>query len=418
MDPETIIRVVIFTSIFIGLFTLAFYILGFLGRRKKPAMPKKLYNVSVVIPAYNEQAALEKTVDSVVALDYPKNKLEIVIVDDGSKDATPEIGKMLEKKYSNVKYYRKKNGGKGSALNYGIAKSNGEIVVSFDADSMIVPGALQEMLPYFQDEKVMCVTPIIKVWKPKGILQRMQAIEYDLGIFLRKAFSMTNAIHVTPGPFSAYRKEFFEKYGGYDEHNITEDMEIAMRIQSLHYRIENAPKAIAYTIAPRKLIPLTIQRRRWYFGMVKNLWAYRRMFSLKYGELGIVILPLSIFSILSMMTVTFYYIGKGIVDWTHDLNLYSAIGFDFLHNWEYRWDLMGLSIYRSMSEGIIMFALFFMVFTLCMLFFVNRRVKSIDRPISTFISYIWFTIFYSISFSVWWVISLVYAATRKQVSWR
>ena len=417
---EGIVRIIIYVSVFIGFFTLTFYLLGFISRKREIPKLKELPQVSIIIPAYNEEETLEKTVESAVALNYPKNKFEILIVDDGSRDRTLEIAKTLAKKYENVRAFTKKNGGKASAMNLGIKKSRGEIVISFDADSMVVKEALIKMVPYFADPKVMCVTPALKVWKPKGILQRVQAIEYDLGIFLRKAFSNINTVHVTPGPFSAYRKEFFEQYGGYEVGNITEDMEIAMRIQSLNkeYRIENCIEAVVYTVAPNKLRDLTIQRRRWYFGMIKNLSKYRHMFSKEYGELGVLIFPMAIFSIATTMIVTLYYIIKAIVDGLRDIRDYSLIGFDFVNNWQFKYYMLSLNLYKSVSEQIMVFTVFFLIVTLCILLIVNWRAKTIDRPLSTFISYVFFMFFYSILFTIWWIISIIYAGIKTEINWR
>ncbi|PIN71253.1 hypothetical protein COV77_02805 [Candidatus Pacearchaeota archaeon CG11_big_fil_rev_8_21_14_0_20_30_13] len=411
-----IIKILVSLSIYIGFFAFAFYLLSFIG--KKPKIMKNWTPlVSIIIPVYNEEECLKKTVESVLSLDYPKNKLEVLIINDGSKDDTEKIGKKLEREFSNVKFFSKKNGGKGSALNFGINRSNGEIIVGFDADSFVRRDALKNMLPYFGDQKVMCVTPAMKVYHPKGILQRVQAIEYDLGIFLRRVFANIDSIHVTPGPFSAYRREFFEKHGGYDEHNITEDMEIAMRIQSLNYKIKNSPSSVIYTIAPTKFLALTKQRRRWYYGMIYNLRKYKYIFGKKYGELGLIILPLAIFSILSVMTISIYYFFKVISDNLHSLNLYSLIGFDFVNNFNFKLSSFLMEIYKLFSEEIIFFGIFFFIFSICLLLSINRLLNSEENFISILISYFFFILFYGILFTFWWIISIVYFIRGKNVEW-
>ena len=131
---------------------------------------------------------------------------------------------------------------------------------------------MKNMVHYFNNPRVMAVTPTMLVHKPKTILQRVQNMEYLLGIFLRKAFATLNAVYITPGAFSAYRKEFFDKYGGYDEINVTEDIEMSLRIKYQGYFIDNSPNAPAYTIAPKNFSHLLKQRRRWYVGLLKNYW--------------------------------------------------------------------------------------------------------------------------------------------------
>lgn len=412
------IRLVIFFSIYLGIFTLVYYLLGFLERRREnnKLTLGKLPFVSVIIPAYNEEETLEKTVKSVLDLNYPEDKIEIIIVDDGSQDRTKEIGKSLEE-YNIVHFFSKNNGGKASAMNFGIKKAKGSIVVSFDADSMVGRESLISMIPYFSDKSVMAVTPVMKVYRPRGILQRLQAIEYDLGIFLRKAFSKIDAIHVTPGPFSAYRKEFFDKYGGYDEGNITEDMEVALRMQSLGFKIENCLDSVVYTHAPNTFRSLTKQRRRWYFGMIANLWKYKSLFGKKYGELGLFILPVAILSIAIIITVTFYYLFKLLVDNIRSFELYSLIGFDFFNNI----DVQSYSVrlfFQSLSlENIILFSIAFAFATLVLLYLVNRRIKSSEGIVSIFISYVFYVLFYGLLFTFWWIISIFYAITNRKVEW-
>jgi cellulose synthase/poly-beta-1,6-N-acetylglucosamine synthase-like glycosyltransferase len=195
-------------------------------------------------------------------------------------------------------------------------------------------------------------------------------------------------------------------------------MEIAMRIQSLNYKIANSMYSVVYTVAPNQLGPLTKQRRRWYFGMVKNLWKYRYMFSKKYGELGVMILPLAVSTIFITMIVTFYYLINGLIEGLKQASLYSSVGFDFISNFKYKSYLISLNIQKLFSEGIILFAVFFFVGMLLMLILVNKKVRSVDKPISTFISYLFFMFFYSLLFTIWWTISIVYSITHKQIKWK
>jgi len=194
-------------------------------------------------------------------------------------------------------------------------------------------------------------------------------------------------------------------------------MEIAMRIQSLNYKIANSPKSLVYTISPGKIRELTRQRRRWYFGMLFNFNKYRNIFGKKYGELGVIILPLALFSILTVMIITSYFIFRGISDAIENLSLYSLINYDFINNFEFKSYIFSLSFYRLLSETLVLFGLFFAVFSVLLLIYINKKVKSVDRPVSTFINYIFFMIFYSLLFSFWWLISIVYYFTSKKIEW-
>src|SRR3989344_7550140 len=146
-------------AIYMGLFTLILFLVTFFEQKRELKNPKitKYYNVDVFIPAYNEEENIEKTIQSVLDLDYPKEKLKIVVIDDGSTDSTYNIAKRFEKQ--GVIVYTKKNGGKASALNYAIKRSKADIVFSLDADSFVGKDNLKKMIGYFDNPKVMAVTP-------------------------------------------------------------------------------------------------------------------------------------------------------------------------------------------------------------------------------------------------------------------
>lgn len=411
------VLVMVYLSLYLGLFTLTLFILSFFGKEKKTFKDIGQPYVSILIPAYNEQAALQKTVESAAMLDYPKNKFEIIIIDDGSTDRTSKISRELVKKYENVKYYLKKNGGKGSALNFGIKRSKGSFIVTLDADSFVNSDALKLMVPHFSNPMVMAVTNAMKVYKPKTFFQRIQAIEYDLGIFFRKSFANMQGINVTPGPFSIIRKTFFRKYGGYDEHNLTEDMEMAMRIQSHNYLIENEPKAIVYTVAPRNFLSLLKQRRRWYVGTI-NIWrSYKGLFGKSFGEFGLFVLPLAIISVVTTLSVTIYYVSRGLIDSFRNFMLYSKIGYDFFNNMNFQIYYVINNLYNSLSEGVFFFAAFFAIFTVILLIFLNKKIGSGENVIRTFINYLLFMFVYGILYSFWWAIAGLYSISGRRIKW-
>ena len=269
-------ELLIYIAVYVGFFAVTFYVLSVWSLKKKdkpiPLPEKELPTVSIVVPAFNESRGIQGTIRSALAIDYPAEKLDIIVVDDGSRDNTYELAAALASDRVHV-YRLEQNRGKGHAMNYGISKSKGEIIVTMDADHVHVkPDALKKMMPYFNGPRVMCVSPMMAVYRPKGLWQRVQHIEYLFGVFLRKAFASVNAIHVTPGAFSAYRRSLFEKIGGFEARNITEDLEMALRIQLHNFVIENSTEATIFTPAPKPLRSLAIQRRRWNAGLLKNLW--------------------------------------------------------------------------------------------------------------------------------------------------
>jgi len=266
-----------------------------LENRKKifrdPKPPKKLPKVSILVPAYNEEKTIASTLKSLLNLDYPKDKLEIIAINDGSTDKTLEIMKKF-RKYG-IKIIDKPNGGKASALNAGLKKAKGEIIVCMDADSIVKRDALKKTIGYFNDPKVGAVASSLKVYKPKTFWQRMQAVEYFYNIFLRKVLALMDSVFVVPGPFGLYRREALERVGGWDEKNITEDMELTFRLQKAGYKIETCLNSIVYTKTPETFKRLIRQRVRWYRGFIITSREYKEMFfNPKFGNLGVYTLPL------------------------------------------------------------------------------------------------------------------------------
>ncbi|MBW3022372.1 glycosyltransferase [Candidatus Woesearchaeota archaeon] len=376
------------------------------SRIKSPTL-KSYPKVTVIVPAFNEEATIEKTLDSLLALNYPKEKLEIIVVDDGSTDRTFDIAKQYAAQ--GVRAFTKENGGKGLALNFALEKATGEFVGALDADSYVDKEALRRILGFFEDANVMAVTPSMKVWKPKTILQKIQTMEFLIGIFLRKVFAFLNSVHVTPGPFTIYRKSFFDKYGGYDHTTITEDIEVALRMQSLNFIVENSVDAYVYTKGPRTFKALFTQRIRWYRGFMDNVVRYKHLFSKKYGQLGAFILPISFISVGMVVFSLCYVLGKSLVQLVkYWINL-SNINYDFAHLFHFNFDLFNLNLGPTAFLGAIAFvAGIFMILTAKKLSEETTHLK---------VSYFWYLLFYWLLFGSWWMVAIYYKATNKKIRW-
>ena len=231
--------------------------------------------------------------DAVMAVDYPKEKLEIIIVNHGSTDKTADIAKQLIAHYSSYKIllvHKKRQEGemKAHAFNAGLACAKGEFIACVDADTLVMRNCLQEMVAYFEDEKVGAVISTIKVQHPKNIYEKIQHLEYIFATFTRSLMSKIDTLHVTPGALSIYRKILFDKYGGFDENNVTEDLEMAMRLRYHHYTIKLAQNSITYTKVPDSFHSLWSQRVRWFRGFIYNSLKYRKMvFNKKYDLINI-----------------------------------------------------------------------------------------------------------------------------------
>ncbi len=248
----------------------------------------------MLVPCFNEEETLSQTIDSLLALEYPKEKLEVVVVDDGSWDSTAAIARSYAARYpSQVRFLQKENGGKYTALNLGINNSGGEIIGCLDADSFADKDALMETIKRFEsDSGIMAITPAMKVYRPRKMLELMQSVEYTFGIFYKKMFDNLSAINVLPGPFSLYKREVFSRIGPFRHAHNTEDMEIAFRMHAHGLRIVNAHTSFVYTTVPSTVRSLLRQRTRWSQGFLQNARDYKYMFfNPRFGNFGMLVLP-------------------------------------------------------------------------------------------------------------------------------
>ncbi len=411
-------NILLYISSFIGLLAITFYIISYIKYKPsyKKTEEKNLPFVSIIIPAWNEENGISTTIESILGLDYPKNKFEIIVVDDGSKDNTYK--RALKYKSSFVKVFRKsKNGGKYSAMNFAIKKAKGEIIVSTDADKLhISRNALRDMVQPFVNKRVMCVAPAMAINNPYKVLTRVQQVEYLLGVFLRKAFASVNAIHITPGAFSAYRKSFFEKYGGFKRAHLTEDMEMAIRIQSHHFIIENVANAVVYTEAPTKFIPLLKQRRRWYVGLLRNLYDYKYMFSTTYGALGILVLPTAVFSIVISLILSTHIFTTGIGEMIRKFRLLKLINFDIFHAFKLNMFFIQRAVFETLIDPLFIFATIFICILIGYMIFAKRWIKKNSNIKVSLIIYI---VLYPVLFLYWWIDAIIHATLlNKRVTWR
>lgn len=409
-----ILKYIVYASIFLGFFAISFYILTFISSlKRKPLLLKdsELPFASVIIPAWNEEKFIENTLKSVLSSDYPC--FEVIFVDDGSTDNTLRIAKKFES--SKVKIITKLNGGKASALNFGIKNAKGEIIFTMDADTIIDKSAMKKMARYFKDESVMSVTPAMLISSPNTFLRRMQHIEYLLGIFLRKVFATLNAIYIAPGAFTCYRKRFFEEHGGYDEGNITEDLELALRIQSKGYRTENCADANIYTVGPPTFKKLSKQRIRWYSGLIKNFWNYRWMVSKNFGDLGLLVLPIGWITILFCIFITFMAFFTSISNMIKEIIFWDKINFEVL-------SIIDLSKYgierfffNILSYPIVIFLIFSIIVTLSYLKYAELKTGKIKHLWKN--TFIFFLLFAPL-FCYWWTISFIKVFLKNKISWR
>jgi len=274
--------VAVLKLIFIGLAALAIIrtlLLLLLARRhsrqhaRSPALGSDhLPRVSVVVPAYNEELGIVAAVESLAASDYPG--LEIIVVDDGSSDATSE--RVLALDLPNVRLIQQANAGKPAALNTGVASARHDILVLVDGDTVFEPSAMRALVAPFADPEVGAVSGNTKVGNRRGLLGRWQHIEYVIGFNLdRRMFDVLRCMPTVPGAIGAFRRETLASVGGVSDDTLAEDTDLTMSICRAGWRVVYAPEARAWTEAPASLGQLWRQRYRWCYGTMQAMWKHR-----------------------------------------------------------------------------------------------------------------------------------------------
>lgn len=409
-------EIILYSLAFLSTFVQVVFLLTFLERRKDIKLRTgeisltSYPEVTIIVPAWNEEKTLKGTVESLLGLDYPKDKLNIFLVDDGSTDKTWEVMKSFEGK-NGIKILQKENGGKHTAVNYGIQNSTSPFIGCLDADSFVDPQALKRIMSYFEnDRETMAVSPSIIVDKPKGIMQIVQRVEYEWAVFNKKMLGFLGGIYVTPGPFSFYRREVFEKLGQYVKAHNTEDMEIAFRMQSNHMKIDQCNDAFVYTTAPNTVKKLYKQRLRWIYGFIMNSWDYRKiLFKRKYGAFSMFSVPAGVISMIAVPYILSMFLFNTAMAATKNIEKLSATGFDFNFGWN-------IDPFFFAPGGHV-FVLVILYSLLIISISIGKKMATGKHGIDYYI--IPFMLIFSV-IAPFWILRAMYNSmvSRKAVSWR
>ena len=247
--------------------------------------------VSVLIPAYNEEAVIVETVSAALASNYPP--LDVVVVDDGSTDHTLNLLETHFGHDARVRIITQSNRGKPGALSRALAEVTSQIVVTIDADTWIERDAVVKLVRHFADSSVGAVAGNVKVGNRTRWLTRWQALEYITSQNLEKrAFDLLDCITVVPGAVGAWRVEAMRACGGFSSDTVAEDTDLTIAIRRAGWRILYDEEAIGYTQAPETAEALVRQRFRWTFGTLQSVWKHRDTLGRRrYGTLGWIALP-------------------------------------------------------------------------------------------------------------------------------
>jgi peptidoglycan-N-acetylglucosamine deacetylase len=260
-------------------------------RGEKPVITGPYPEVSVIIPAHNEAKVIAKSIERILASDYPD--LEVIIVDDGSTDGTSRVVAGRFGNTPNVKLITTANGGKASAINLGLAQSRGSIIVALDADTLFEKDTIPNLARWFVDPNVGAVAGNAKVGNRINTITRWQALEYISAQNLeRRALVTLGCITVVPGAVGAWRREAIERVGQFPINTLAEDQDLTIAVQKAGYRVIFDSEAVAWTEAPDTVQGLVAQRFRWAYGTLQCLWKHRDVtFRLRFGTLGMIAVP-------------------------------------------------------------------------------------------------------------------------------
>lgn len=268
---------------------------------------KHLPSVSIIVPAHNEESKIEECIISLIEANYPKDKKEIILIDDGSTDKTYPRSLPYARK-GLIKLFKRetKSGSKSGAINYGLLIAKNELIIVVDADTKLEINSLVEIVRPFADKNVMAVAGNIKIENRKNILSYCQAYEYTMSMEIGKRIqSLFRTILIVPGAFGAFRMKFVKTVGDYDYDTITEDFDLTFKVLK-RAKVLFAPSAIAWTICPDKLDTWYRQRVRWSRGELETLWKHRDLFFRKhYGFLGMAAAPDMVLMDMILLTLRF-----------------------------------------------------------------------------------------------------------------
>jgi len=410
---EYVSDILFYGLVFLAIYVQVFFLYTFLQKRgafKSREIKLTSYpEITLLVPCWNEAGTVVSTIESLKLLSYPQDKIKIMLIDDGSTDDT---WKAMQEFVDDpqILLLQKENGGKHTALNYALDYVNTELVCSFDADTVILPDAIARAVSRFNEDKdLMALGGTVLIEKPKSIIQAAQSVEYQMFSFSKKVLAVLGGPLVVPGAFSVFRKEAFDRVGGYKEAHLLEDLELTYRMQVAGLKVDHSHDAFVYTKGPKSLKALFKQRLRWGYGFINNTYDYRgAIFNKKYGNFGTFTLPMSILAYLIILQVFF-------VTWYHIINFFvdtyisiSAIGLSSL--------IPGNLDFFFVDTQATTFLSLIMMGSIILTIYLGKKISNVKSL--SLKSIFWFFVVYTIMVPLWIIKALYKTLFSRQVAWR
>jgi len=284
-------------------------------RRERLPRDYPLHPISIIVPAYNEGVVIHHTIRNLLMIDYPD--FEIILVDDGSSDDTYSAGLKASMGDPRVRAFRKTNGGKAAALNYGISYAKNKYIFCMDADSIVHKDALRMGIRHFVDPDIVAVAGSVLVLNQINSITQFQAMEYLTGLnFFKSAQSYLGLVMIIPGPSGLFRRSEVVSIGGYKADTFAEDCDLTLRLVIRHGRIVYEPLMEVRTEIPEQVMPLIKQRYRWNRGILQALSKHLRkgLLSFRQPHVFVVILYMALETlVLPIANVTITLLSLGYV---------------------------------------------------------------------------------------------------------
>ena len=412
------VSILFYILVFCALYSQVFFLFSFIEKRKNikskdnALTDDELPAITCIVPCWNEERTVARTIRSLRAVEYPREKLHLIFVDDGSTDRTWNVLSRY-KTMPNVTILRKENGGKHTALNFALPYVTTPLVSSFDADTLIAPDALRKIAAYFsKDSGLSAVGGTVLIDNPKTITQKAQNIEYQMFAYSKKVLGLLGGVLVVPGAFSVFKTEALALVGGYKRGHNLEDLELTYRLQVKGHKVDHAHDAVVYTKGPDSILGLFKQRLRWSYGFINNTLDYRyTIFNRKFGNFGIFTVPMSAFAyviILAIFFMTWYRIFEFLIQKFVALKLVGApsvAGSLFAFDWFFV-NTEALVFLSAAMYGFIFLSIY-----------LGRRLSKVSTTRS-YAHVFWFLVLYSAVVPFWIIKSLYSTARSTRPSWR
>lgn len=289
MNPtEILITIILLTAVYsTGRLTLYILLSNIHLIRERRTVGPKYYRpkLSIIIPAHNEAAVIERTLRSVANANYPRSRLEVIVANDGSTDQTAKIVRSFaakNRKLINIKLRTRPNRGKAEALNYATKKlATGQLIMCLDADSIIDKDCLVNSVKYFYRSNIVATASNVNVIENGTLLGLAQRFEYLMSHHMKRTNTQLGIEYIIGGVGSTFRRSILGSVNYYDSDTMTEDIDLTLKIiqtGNKQNRVVFAADAITYTEPVQTYGALIKQRFRWRYGRMQSFWKNRSLF--------------------------------------------------------------------------------------------------------------------------------------------